>query len=69
MFVPAGIWHGVENAGDGILHLLWIITPPGLEEMFRGISAPLGAEREPLSADEFINLARRCGMRVRSEGT
>jgi mannose-6-phosphate isomerase-like protein (cupin superfamily) len=69
VFVPAGVWHGVENAGDGILHLLWIITPPGLEEMFRGISAPPGAERPPMTPDEFIGLAQRHGMHVRPRGT
>ncbi|HLN12138.1 MAG TPA: cupin domain-containing protein [bacterium] len=69
VFVPEGVWHGVVNAGDGILHLLWIITPPGLEEMFRGISAPPGAERRPMTADEFTDLARRHGMHVRPQGT
>ena len=69
VFVPEGVWHGVENSGAGILHLIWIITPPGLEEMFRGISAPPGAERRPLTSDDFVALARRHGMLVRPADT
>jgi mannose-6-phosphate isomerase-like protein (cupin superfamily) len=68
VFVPEGVWHGVENAGSGVLHLLRIITPPGLEQMFRGISAPAGAERQPLTPEEFAALARRHGMRVKPAG-
>jgi len=68
VFVPERVWHGVQNVGDGVLHLLWVITPPGLEEMFRGISAPPGAERQPMTPEEFIGLARRHGMLVRPAG-
>ena len=67
-FVPEGVWHGVENAGGDVLHLLWIITPPGLEEMFRGISARPDEDLRPMARAEFIDLARRHGVRVRPTG-
>lgn len=69
VFVPEGVWHGVENAGTNALHLVWIITPPGLEEMFRAISATADAESQPMTRDEFVGLALRHGMHVRAVGT
>jgi mannose-6-phosphate isomerase-like protein (cupin superfamily) len=33
IYVPKGVWHGVENP-DSELLLLWVVAPPGLEEFF-----------------------------------
>lgn len=37
---PRGEWHTFWNAGDGPLRILEIITPGGLEELFRLMGAP-----------------------------
>lgn len=37
---PRGEWHTFWNAGDGPLRILEIITPGGLEELFRLRGAP-----------------------------
>jgi mannose-6-phosphate isomerase-like protein (cupin superfamily) len=37
---PRGEWHTFWNAGDGPLRILEIITPGGLEELFRMMGAP-----------------------------
>jgi mannose-6-phosphate isomerase-like protein (cupin superfamily) len=37
---PRGEWHTFWNAGDGPLRILEIITPGGLEELFRLMNAP-----------------------------
>jgi quercetin dioxygenase-like cupin family protein len=63
--IPAGAWHGVENPGAEPLVLVWFISPPGLEEMFREISAPPGEPAPPLVDEEFQEIARRHGMTVR----
>jgi quercetin dioxygenase-like cupin family protein len=68
IFVPEGVWHGVENAGRDVVHLVWIITPPGLEDMFRAISAPPGTEAPLMTQEQFVELAGRHGMRVRPAG-
>lgn len=65
VYVPAGTWHGLENTGAGPLEIVWIISPPGLEEMFRAIGTPAGAQPEPLSPEEFAALAALHGMQVR----
>jgi mannose-6-phosphate isomerase-like protein (cupin superfamily) len=37
---PRGEWHTFWNAGDGPLRILEIITPGGLEDLFRLMGAP-----------------------------
>lgn len=65
VYIPSQVWHGIENTSDEPLMLLWVITPPGLEEMFRVIGTLPGATPEPLTAEEFAALVPRFDMRVR----
>ena len=37
---PRGEWHTFWNAGDGALRILEIISPGGLEELFRVMGSP-----------------------------
>jgi mannose-6-phosphate isomerase-like protein (cupin superfamily) len=37
IYIPKGVWHGVENP-DSELLLLWVVVPPGLEAFFREVS-------------------------------
>jgi mannose-6-phosphate isomerase-like protein (cupin superfamily) len=65
IFVRRRVWHGIDNTGRADLHLLWIISPPGLEEMFRDISVRKGGRPRPMTRDEFAALVRRHRMHVR----
>ena len=65
VFVRRRVWHGVENTGPADLHLLWIISPPGLEDMFRDISVRKGRRPRPMTRNEFASLVRRHRMHVR----
>jgi mannose-6-phosphate isomerase-like protein (cupin superfamily) len=58
IFIPKGTWHGIENP-DGALDLLWVVTPPGLEELFRDMGSPLGTPPKLLSLEELNAIARR----------
>lgn len=51
--VPAGAWHGVENAVE--LELLWIVSPPGLEDFFRETAG------RALTRDQMAEIARKHG--------
>jgi mannose-6-phosphate isomerase-like protein (cupin superfamily) len=42
VFKPRGHWHTFWNAGDQSLRLLEIITPGGLEQLFRRLAVPGG---------------------------
>ncbi|MBM3457631.1 MAG: cupin domain-containing protein [Armatimonadetes bacterium] len=67
LYIPAGVWHGVENQGTEPLDLLWVIAPSGLEGMFREIGAPAGTDPEPLSDTEFAELVQKHDMEVRRD--
>jgi quercetin dioxygenase-like cupin family protein len=59
IFIPKGVWHGVENTSD--THLLWIVTPPGLEGFFREASSVPGLAGKPLSLEQRNEIARKHG--------
>ena len=65
IFVRRRVWHGVDNTGRADLHLVWFISPPGLEEMFRDISVRRGGRPRAMTGDEFAALVRRHRMHVR----
>ncbi len=65
IFARRRVWHGVDNTGRADLHLIWMISPPGLEEMFRDISVRKGGRPRPMTREEFAALVRRHRMHVR----
>ena len=69
VYLPAGAWHALENPGPSDLVLVWVISPPGLEGMFREIGSPVGEKALPLSRAEFEVIAGRHGVRVRPAGS
>lgn len=56
IFIPKGVWHGVEKTTNDT-HLLWIVTPPGLEGFFREASGAPG----PLTPEQRNEIARKHG--------
>jgi len=46
VFKPRGRWHTFWNAGDEPLRVLEIITPAGIEQLFRRLAEP-GGEYDP----------------------
>jgi mannose-6-phosphate isomerase-like protein (cupin superfamily) len=66
VFIPQGVWHGVENTGDEPLQMVWVVSPPGLEAMFRDIGTPPGEGAKSLTREEFAAVAARHGMHVKS---
>ena len=67
IYVPQGVWHGVENTSDAPAQIIWVIAPPGLERFFRDIGTPPGTEREPLTEEEIVEITRRHGVTVKIE--
>jgi mannose-6-phosphate isomerase-like protein (cupin superfamily) len=58
MFIPKGTWHGIENS-DGELELLWMVSPPGLEKLFRAMGSSPGTPPKHLTLEELNEIARR----------
>jgi len=65
IFKPRGQWHTFWNAGDESARVLEIISPAGLEEMFR----ELGTLGEALDPETMATLAARYGAQVDFERT
>jgi quercetin dioxygenase-like cupin family protein len=64
VFIPHGVWHGVESSGEAV-ELLWIVTPPGLEEFFRETGAPAGAPPRALTPAQLEDVGRKHGVRFK----
>jgi quercetin dioxygenase-like cupin family protein len=64
MYVPNGVWHGVENP-DSELLLLWVVAPPGLEAFFREVASAPGATPKQLTREQLDEIAQKHGMRVK----
>lgn len=65
VFKPRGQWHTFWNPGDTPTRILELISPAGLEDLFRELGAP-GVEMDPATLPE---LAARYGCRVDFQGT
>jgi mannose-6-phosphate isomerase-like protein (cupin superfamily) len=65
VFKPRGQWHTFWNPGDVPTRILEIITPSGLEDLFRKLGAP-GGELDPATLPA---LAARYGCEVDFERT
>ena len=60
IFKPRGQWHTFWNAGDEPARVLEIISPAGLDELFR----ELGALGDALDPDTMATFAARYGTQV-----
>jgi quercetin dioxygenase-like cupin family protein len=60
IYIPAGVWHGVENSGKE-MQLVWLVSPPGLEGFFREIGAPPESELKVLTPGQMEEIARKHG--------
>lgn len=65
LFKPRGEWHTFWNAGDTTARMLELISPAGLEELFRQFGALSGWPEPPILAD----MAARYGCALDFEAT
>lgn len=64
IYVPTGVWHGVENP-DSELLLLWVVAPPGIEAFFREVSSAPGAPPKQLTREQLNEIAQKHGMQFK----
>ena len=64
IYVPKGVWHGVENP-DSELLLIWVVAPPGLEAFFREVADAPGAPPRQLTREQLSEIAEKHGMQVK----
>jgi quercetin dioxygenase-like cupin family protein len=64
IFIPRNSWHGFENPDHELL-LLWIVSPPGLEGLFRELCSPPGVPAKTFTRAQINEIARRYGTEFR----
>ena len=64
VYVPKGIWHGIQNPASELL-LLWVVAPPGLEAFFREVGSAPGLPPKPLTPEQVADIARKHGIQFR----
>lgn len=65
IYIPHGVWHGVDNTSDSPAQIIWVVAPPGVEGYFREAGVPPGTGCKPIPPDELAEIQRRHGMTVK----
>lgn len=60
IFIPAGVWHGIENANNE-MEILWFVTPPGLDQFFRDLDSANVSGMKSLTAEDIEEIAQKHG--------
>jgi quercetin dioxygenase-like cupin family protein len=64
IFIPKNAWHGFSNPEHELL-LLWIVTPTGLDGIFRETCNPPGVPKKQLTKEQINEIARKYGTEFR----
>jgi quercetin dioxygenase-like cupin family protein len=60
LYIPAGIWHGVENVEEDT-QIVWFASPPGLDGFFREIDRATKSGTRQLTLEDVNEIARKHG--------
>jgi len=64
IYIPKGVWHGVENP-DSELLLLWVVAPPGVEVFFREVASASGVSPRQLTREQLNEIAQKHGIQFK----
>lgn len=62
VFVPRGVWHGLDNTGAENLLMVFQYSPAGFEEYFVENGTPVGMQAKERSEEEYILAEKKYGM-------
>jgi mannose-6-phosphate isomerase-like protein (cupin superfamily) len=62
IFVPRGVWHGLENTSKETMRMNFGYTPSGFEEYFIENGNPVGAPPKERSLEEYALAEKKYGM-------
>ena len=62
VFVPRGIWHGLDNTGKENLLMVFQYSPAGFEEYFIDNGTPVGMPAKERSEEEYALTEKKYGM-------
>ena len=64
IFIPRNAWHGFQNPDHELL-LLWMVSPPGLEDFFRETCTVPGTPSKQLTREQIREIALKYGTEFR----
>jgi quercetin dioxygenase-like cupin family protein len=67
VFVPRGVWHGLENIGTESMRMLFGYSPAGFEGYFRENGTAVGTEPKQRTPEQYAAAEKKYGM-VYKEG-
>jgi mannose-6-phosphate isomerase-like protein (cupin superfamily) len=62
VFVPRGVWHGLENPGTENIRMVFMYTPAGFEEYFVENGTVAGEPVKARSREEYAATEKKYGM-------
>ena len=62
VFVPRGVWHGLENTGKENLLMVFQYSPAGFEEYFIENGTQVGLPAKERTAEEYAAAEKKYGM-------
>jgi mannose-6-phosphate isomerase-like protein (cupin superfamily) len=62
VFVPRGVWHGVENSGTENIRMVFHYTPAGFEEYFVENGTAFGEPAKTRTREEYAATEKKYGM-------
>ena len=62
VFVPRGMWHGLENTGTENLQMVFQYSPAGFEEYFIENGTEVGFPAKERTAEEYAIAEKKYGM-------
>jgi oxalate decarboxylase/phosphoglucose isomerase-like protein (cupin superfamily) len=67
VFVPRGIWHGLDNTGTENLSMVFQYSPAGFEEYFIENGTPVGMPPKVKKDEEYALTEKKYGMVYRDK--
>lgn len=62
VFVPRGVWHGLENTGKETIVMVFGYSPSGFEGYFRENSTAVGMPAKIKTAEEYAATEKKYGI-------
>jgi len=62
VFIPRGVWHGLENTGKENIRMVFQYSPAGFEQYFIENGTPLGMPAKERTEEEYAIAEKKYGM-------
>ena len=62
VFVPMGVWHGLENTGKESMRMIFGYSPAGFEGYFRENGTAEGMQPKERTAEQYAKTEKKYGM-------